>query len=382
MLALYPDSRTLGPSGAAPDLGVLVCEREGAVPFAEGDFLRRLSLEAQRIGMALVAFAPWTWYARGNSVRGWSWNKRERRWTARICKVPRVVYDRAWPTTDTERRRFQVALGRLREANALVFLNGKLPDKRKVGELLARDPAFAALMPPTAPYEGTRSLEDWLAAHGGAAFLKPAAGSQGKRAIACRRVAGGGISLAGRTGGNLPFARLARGEGEALRALHRWIGARAYIMQPLLSLHTASGEPYDVRALLQKDDRRRWTITGTAARVGSPGTVTANLHGGGRAVPVREALGPLFGETKAREIEQDVRDTSLRLASRLEETFGRFAELGLDFGVDRSGKLWFLEANSKPGRAAMRSAGDDIARTAVARPLSYASTILFRHLGG
>ncbi len=382
MPATSPVSSTLLLNRAAPDVGVLVCEREDAVPFAEGAFIRRLCLAANRIGMALVAFDPRTWNPRGNSVSGWSWNDRERRWTAREYGVPRVVYDRAWPKTDAEKRRFRAALERVREANALVFLNGRLPDKGKVGELLARDPGFADLVPPTAPYEGTPSLLAWLRGHGDAAFLKPAAGCQGKRTISCRRLGDGTFALAGRTGVNRPFSRAVRLESDAMRRLHRWIGSRAYIMQPLLSLHTADGEPFDIRVLAQKDERRRWTVTGTAARVGSLGTVTANLHGGGRARTVAETLEPLFGEARTRELERQIHDASLRLAEWLEGTFGRFAEIGLDFGVDRSGKLWFLEANSKPGRAAMRSAGANASRRAVERPLSYAGTILFRHLGG
>ncbi|MFD0672951.1 YheC/YheD family protein [Cohnella sp. GCM10027633] len=381
MLALSPDSRTFVPTNTPPALGVLVCEREGAAPFAEGAYIRRLSAVADRIGFALVAFAPWTWDARGNSVRGWVWNKREQRWTARARSLPRVVYDRAWPASEAERRRFQVALRRLREAVPLTFLNGRLPHKGKVGELLAREPEFAALVPPTAPYAGTKPMLEWLNRHGGSAFLKPAAGSQGRRAIACSRASDGTVALAGRTGDNRPFTVRAASETEALGRLHRWIGSRAYIMQPLLSLHTEREEPFDLRALLQKNARGRWTITGIAARVGASGTMTANLHGGGRAHPARRVLEPLLGEKPALAVEHRIRETSLRLAGWIEETFGRFAEIGLDFGVDRSGRLWFLEANSKPGRTAMGSAGDEAARRAVEQPMSYASTILLRQSG-
>ena len=351
------------------------------MPFAEGAYIRQLSAAADQQGIALIAFAPWTWDARSNSVRGWTWNKREKRWIARATPIPRVVFDRAWPSSEPERRRFQGALRRLQEAAPLTFLNGRLPHKGKVGELLSRDSEFASLVPPTAPYLGPKALQDWLRRQGGAAFLKPASGSQGRRAIAYRQAVDGTVALAGRTGSNRPFSLTSASETDALSRLHRWIGSRAYIMQPLLALHTEDGEPFDLRALLQKNGRGRWTITGIAARVGAAGTVTANLHGGGRAIPPSRALIPLLGEQAARAMEQRIRDTSLRLADWIEGTFGRFSELGLDFGVDRSGNLWFMEANSKPGRAAMCSAGKAAASNAVALPMSYASTILLRSSG-
>lgn len=381
MPATSPDSRTAGHAESSRILGVLVCERDGDLPFAEDAYIRRLSLTAQRLGIPLVVFAPWTWNARSNSVRGWSWSKSEQRWMPRVSELPRVVYDRAWPNTDSEKRRFWSAIDRIIAVQPLTFLNSRLPHKGKIGELLSRESKFAPLVPPTAAYEGTNSLLAWLREHGNAAFLKPAVGSQGRRVIAFERTPGGPARLAGRTSGNRPFIRSFRNEREAFARLHRWIGSRAYIMQPLLELRTTLGEPFDLRALLQKNELGRWTITGIAARIGSPGTVTANLHGGGHAMPASIALIPLVGEAKARALEQEIRGTSLKLAAWLEERFGRFAEIGLDFGVDQSGKLWFLEANSKPGRMAMKFAGDEAAERAVALPLSYASTILLRPSG-
>ncbi|MBO9598535.1 MAG: YheC/YheD family protein [Cohnella sp.] len=381
MPATSPDSRTAVLEEFSRVLGVLVCERDGELPFAEDAYLRRLSLAAQRFGLSLLVFAPWTWNPRSNSVRGWSWSNREQRWIPRVSELPRVVYDRAWPSTEPEKRLFRSAINRIVAVRTLTFLNSRLPHKGKVGELLSRESKFAALVPPTAAYEGTNSLLGWLREHGNAAFLKPAAGSQGRRVIAFERSAGGPARLAGRTSSNRPFIRSFGNERDAFVRLHRWIGSRAYIMQPLLELRTALGEPFDLRSLLQKNERGRWTITGIAARIGSPGTVTANLHGGGRAEPASKALIPLLGEARARALEQEIRATSFKLVAWFEETFGRFAEIGLDFGVDRSGKLWFLEANSKPGRAAMKFAGDEAAERAVALPLSYASTIMLRPSG-
>jgi hypothetical protein len=168
---------------------------------------------------------------------------------------------------------------------------------------------------------------------------------------------------------------------EASRRLQRWIGKRVYLMQPMLDLRGSMGEPFDIRSLMQKNKNGRWTLTGVAARCGAPGTVTANLHGGGFAASAKEVLVPLFGEQRGSELLQEISRVSFLLVTRLEETLGRFAEIGLDYGVDRSGRLWFLEANSKPGRAAMGSAGEDAALKAVEQPLSYARSILLRPPG-
>jgi hypothetical protein len=167
-------------------------------------------------------------------------------------------------------------------------------------------------------------------------------------------------------------------EAEALRRLDRWIGNRVYLMQPMLELKGPDGEPFDLRVLMQKDKSGHWTLTGVAARLGAPDSVTANLHGGGTAASAEDVLTRLFGELRGAELAQEVSRMSFLIVARLEQTWGRFAEIGLDFGIDRSGKLWFIEANSKPGRASMRSAGRDAALAAAGRPLSYARSILLR----
>jgi hypothetical protein len=244
-----------------------------------------------------------------------------------------------------------------------------------------QDREIAVLLPPTALYRGADSLAAWLRKHCGSAFLKPIAGSQGKRVIAVSSSQDGSVLLNGRDSRNRPIRRRFDNEEGALRRLDGWIGSRAYLMQPLLDLRTPSGSPCDIRALLQKNRSGRWTITGIAARLGAPASVTANLHGGGTAASASDTLIRHFGASRGNELLREVRRCSIVIVDKLEQTFGRFAEIGLDYGIERNGKLWFLEANTKPGRAAMDSAGQEASILAAEQPLVYAKSILLRPPG-
>lgn len=379
MPAIFPAFK---PQSVPPaSLGVLVCERGGDPPFAECSFVRRLCAIGAAIGLDVFAFAPWTWDPIDGTVDGWSWNGRSRLWETVRKAAPVVVYDRTWPGSTEEKNRCRSAMRRLREDGRFTFLNGRLPHKAKVQAALARYPELAAVLPPTSPYKGAPSLASWLRKHRRAAFLKPVDGSQGKRVIAVLPEADSAIRLTGRDSKNRPLSRRFANGADAVRRLDRWIGGRAYLVQPMLDLVGNSGEPYDLRVLTQKDERGRWAITGIAARLGAPGSVTSNLHGGGTAAPAEETLRSLFGERRGRELLEAVRNYSFKIVACLEQSFGRFAEIGLDFGIERNGKLWFLEANSKPGRAAMESAGRESTYAAAMRPLSYARSILLRPPG-
>ncbi|WP_256756705.1 YheC/YheD family protein [Cohnella sp. WQ 127256] len=369
------------PYSTNPVLGILIYERNGNPPFAESSFLQRLNLIGAKVGQQVIAFDPCTWDAQNDTVKGWIWNKQKQLWESAMRKLPSVVYDRSWPETPEEKQRYSDALQHIRATKRLTFLNGRLPHKGKVYEMLSQDRMLVSVLPPTALYKGPASLASWLRKHHGSAFLKPISGSQGKRVMAIVKADNGTIKLAGRHNDNRPLTLDCSSLAEALRRLERWIGERTYIMQPLLELTGRQSEPFDLRALMQKDKTARWTLTGIAARLGAPGTVTANLHGGGTAAPADEVLTLLFGEQRGAELLQEVSNLSFLIVARLEHTFGRFAEIGLDYGVDRSGKLWFLEANSKPGRTAMGSVGKKAAFIASEQPLSYARSILLRPPG-
>ncbi len=380
MPATFQVSKAIvGPSPS--ELGILVCERPVRPPFAESSYVKRLSLVGRKLGMRVFAFSPWTWSPEDDSVIGWSWNEARREWQSERRKLPSVVYDRAWPESNEERQRYRYALRTIRAAKRLIFANASLPHKGKVYEMLARDCELSVYLPPTSAYEGIPSLASWLRKHNRSAFLKPVGGSQGKRVLAFAGLLDGSVVLAGRDARNRPLACGCGSEAEALRRADRWIGGRSYLMQPLLDMRNLAGEPYDMRALMQKNRRGRWSLTGVAARIGSSSSVTANLHGGGKAVPAEAALVPQFGQRRSGELLEEIAALSSAIVARLEQTFGRFAEIGLDYGIERSGKLWFLEANSKPGRASMSSVGEEAAAAAAELPLSYIKSILLRPPG-
>ncbi len=381
MRAISPASKPYAQAQSDVALGILVCERHEDPPFAESSFIKRLHVIGARSGMQLFAFDPRTWEPRNDSVKSWVWNIGRSRWESGRRKLPVVVYDRSWPETEEEKAGYRQAMRSIRASKRLKFLNGRLPHKGKVYDMVSKDRTIAAVVPPTAIYQGSASLYAWLRKHRHAAFLKPIAGSQGRRVVAIVRTEDGQFRLMGRQQDNRPLDLVCATESEALQRLERWIGNRCYLMQPLLELKGRSDESLDFRELMQKDKFGHWTSTGIAARLGAPGSVTANLHGGGKAASAEEALSELFGEERGRDLLQEMRRKSFQIVARLEETFGRFAEIGLDYGVDRGGKLWFLEANSKPGRTAMGSAGEGAAQAAAEQPLSYARSILLRPPG-
>lgn len=355
-------------------LGIMTGRSHGKSPITEPDFCSHLCQAAPKYNLNVLVFHPDGVAADGSTISGYTW--KDGAWHSSITSSPDIIYNRCFYDSSKERRKASVALSILHRS---VPWSRGLPDKWGVYEILKQSRRAAILLPETVLYTGTRKLSNMLAEREYGVFLKPKAGSHGKRtihAILQNRSSGGGIRVRGRDGDNKPFQYVFSSQEDGLNWIHDFISSRHYIIQPYLHLTNRKGQPFDVRVLMQKNGLGRWTLTGMAVRLGNPGSVTSNLHGGGTAVPPLPFLLAEYGQS-GKDIMHELATEAAYLPPILEAACGRLGELGLDFGIDSSGRIHLLEANSKPGRTVFRLTGDRrAAKLATENPLSYARHLL------
>ncbi|MGE5416670.1 MAG: YheC/YheD family protein [Acidobacteriota bacterium] len=136
---------------------------------------------------------------------------------------------------------------------------------------------------------------------------------------------------------------------------------------------------FDFRVLVQKNYQGHWEVTGMAVRVGAPNQITSNLHTGGHAVRTEYLLAELgYTPQEISMIIAELTNLSIQIAGYLEMTVIDIAEIGLDFIIDDDRKVWFLEANSKPGRRVFGEIdAQHLRKLSIIRPAQYAC-----HLAG
>jgi glutathione synthase/RimK-type ligase-like ATP-grasp enzyme len=96
--------------------------------------------------------------------------------------------------------------------------------------------------------------------------------------------------------------------------------------------------------------RKSWVISGMTARVAAANQFVTNYHKGGHAEPLSKTLLLLFNNNK-RKVDATLRRIA-RLSYIIAKTISKrhsFRELGIDFGIEKNGRIWIIEANSKPG---------------------------------
>jgi glutathione synthase/RimK-type ligase-like ATP-grasp enzyme len=174
-------------------------------------------------------------------------------------------------------------------------------------------------------------------------FIKPNRGSGGTGIIKIQRTRSGFKLFDGRKRQFLHTDDLKR----TLNGYQK--SSKKYIVQKGLHLGRYQGKIFDVRMYLQKPNAG-WMISGMAARVAAPNRYVTNHHKGGHAESLDKVLFNLFANNKVKvdNCLKTLRKIVLIVAETLDKRFPDLRELGIDLAIDRSGHVWFIEANSRP----------------------------------
>ncbi len=361
-------------------IGVFADERSEKPPYGEQNtFFERLHARAERMGIGLYAFSirqPYTG-SRRLIVR-----KPAGSWPASIASFPHVVYDRSVFEKASERRSAG-ALKRVFASNGIPIFNPVIGHKMVIDRYLRSRPDTKLCLPATSEVDnlGTvfRLLRKW-----GDVYLKPAVGTQGRGVLRVRRLSHG-FRASGFTSRLRHIECTDLGEKDLAKLLKSTIGSRRYLVQQTVDSVIWNGRRTDVRALVQRDGRGVWQVTGVAARVAADRGDVCNLHRGGRPVPLEALLRELERTTgvASERTHAELIQTALVVSKALTLRYPLLGELGLDFVIDKNGGIRLIEANPRPGRSIFRVLGmNKEAEKSVERPLEYAAYLVSAKPGG
>jgi hypothetical protein len=362
-------------------MGILVCARADAIagdpPFSSQRFYARLCEYGEQCGLVVFVFAAHWLDSWTKSISGYRYDQKLQTWQRGTFPLPDLIYDRSFCSTAAQYSRHRDAICELLRLKPIPFLSRGGPGKWEVAVALRRHNELLPHLPETSQYQGVTPLLKKLVL-AGELILKPNDGSKGKGVVKVQ-VGPDGYRIRGRSRDNELIDRTFQKVKPFQNVLGQLTSGRRYLVQPYLALTSKQGEAFDIRSLMQKNEHGCWMLTGMAVRIGTLGSLTSNLDGGGRAEPLLPFLVAQFGNNKSSWIESELVRLSRAIPLFMEQHFGRFAELGIDFGVDRSGAIWILEVNSKPGRYAFDgwlAAGDLAGKLAVQRPIGYARSLI------
>lgn len=363
-----------------PFVGILALRaRRGPVYGDHEPFFQSLTRQGRSLAVPAFMFSPRDVRWQEGRINGYVFSgaaRRPGRWRKLTVPLPDVVYDRI-QTRRAEGRPSYIRFRRRLTQDVPTWFNADgFFDKWRLHTLLWENERLRPYLPETRRYGDGSDLEHMLRSYP-VVYVKPVAGSLGEGILRLRRTSAGfHVSY---EIGERPVTRH-RGSLPALHGLiRRLTRGRPYIVQQGLPLARWAGRPFDVRILMQRDGKGDWAITKMFSRIAAPGGITSNLTRGADACNIHLLLRRVYGIKHRARLYRHLVHVGTYCAQEIARVMpGSVGELGLDLGMSRNGRVWLIEANSKPFLQMNREAGPaHTLRLSVRRPLQFA-----KHLAG
>ena len=215
-------------------------------------------------------------------------------------------------------------------------------NKWEIYECLQQDERTAELLPFSALEPDADKIEDMIDQYG-FIYVKPAGGSFGKGIFQLSKREENGI-LARHAEGVTSFSSAA----ECLKEWQMLHKHTSYLAQQGIERIEVDHHPADFRVHTNKNGKGQWTVTAIAAKIAGKDGITTHMSSGGAV----KTLAEIYDDPQERlHTLQKLTKAAVLLSRVLDEKLDGFiGEIGFDLGLDRSGKVWLFEANSRPGR--------------------------------
>lgn len=217
-------------------------------------------------------------------------------------------------------------------------MHRSVADKWEKTAVLMKHRSVAAIIPETRRFSAPQ-LSRMLIRYG-RVVAKPTTGTGGSGLILIYKQ---GTGYAYHYRGSV---RRAASFGALLTAVNRIRRGRSYLLQRAIRLARIHGRPVDYRVKIVNKGRK-WVITGIVGRLARPGLFVTNLCKGGTLLKSNDAIRRSLGRPPAK-VKGEMRALTHHCAGMLVRAFPGIGQLGFDYGIDSSGKLWILEVNTQP----------------------------------
>jgi hypothetical protein len=306
----------------------------------------------------------------GNSMLGFRYNPDKKSWVREWVPVPHVVYNRVPYRKMEMHPEVQQTIQACIRSNQVSLFNPAFFNKWSLFEWLNKSAYTRKYIPVTQQLSSSIDLERLLRAHP-VVYLKPIKGKAGRGIMRLERILG--------KNKHPEYLLSVQDHKEMEYMVHSSIdnlwkdvndrrGVKEYIMQQGITLTSYKRRAYDLRVLVQKSSKGKWSLTGIGARIAGKSSITTHVPRGGSIDNPLKLLTHAFGEQEAARILKQTNQAALLLAKQIEKSSGyQLGEMSMDLGVDTSGRIWFFEANSKP----MKFDEPDIRQKSLERIIRY-----------
>lgn len=301
-------------------------------------------------------------------INGIYYNYRTRRWDRKQFPYPDVLYVRGGSGKEIDDALEEFDRSSIKRINPIHAFN-----KGDLYELLNRNKNVRHYLPPTKIVQSIAEIERMIRDHG-IVYVKACRGRKGTKVMRIEQRRNGYLYSYSILG-NLVRKRINTME-ELQKVIQSFFGTSSMIVQRAIDLVRFSNNRLcDFRAELQRNKYGEIDIVGICIRLGrrdSPITTHSSAY---RYDLYIKELFPHYTDEKIEKLKEKINGFLIDIYTGVEEVYGRFGEIGIDFAVDRRGCLWLIECNAQSAKVSIEKAYGVKSRRAFLNPLEYAKTI-------
>lgn len=308
-----------------------------------------------------------------NKINGTYYNQKNGQWEKRFFPFPDVLYDRGGGTlqnqkvvSDYIREQFE-QIPNLKKINSMYFF-----DKWDVYEKLMKYKVMKPYLPLTVLYYGKPDLVKMFK-RTSSVYMKDCYSNNGR----------GVVRVVNRYNGTYEFSffsekvvnlRLQTFDKLDIK-INDFFQNNKTLLQEAIDVIEIDHRHVDMRATVQKDGSGQLGVMAYPVRIGKEKCPITSTKSGSTVYQFEDFFKRYFNLTN-KQVDGLLQKINAMLFTSfrcLEEVYGNFGELGIDFAMDKQGKIWFIECNAKPGKDALyQSYNKETIRKAFLNPLEYA----------
>ncbi|MBO8158426.1 YheC/YheD family protein [Thermosyntropha sp.] len=332
-----------------------------------------LSKIGQKMQAQIFIFTPTgiNWAAK--TVKGYNYKENSGGsgvWTASTYPLPDVIYDRI--SSRKSESNYNNTREKLKKLAFSSYFNPSFLNKWDVHQILFNNPELRPYLPETKLLD-KENLEDMLKKYK-VIYAKPVDGSLGRKIIRItvdekKQTLKYTVYVRGKFNGQATDAT------DFIKKTEKNREGKTYIIQQGIDMANYKGSVFDLRIIYQKDRHGEWRISKKFVRLAPKGSSLSNMSRGGKAETSKKILKYFFHRTELIEAKnQEISALCHAVAITMEQSgTGIYGELGLDIGIDKKGKIWLIEVNSKPRKTTETELSMTIVKNTFKRPLEYAT---------
>ncbi|MBD2872917.1 YheC/YheD family endospore coat-associated protein [Paenibacillus arenilitoris] len=284
-----------------------------------------------------------------NSLRGFVYNEETDVWRERLLPFPDIIYNRIPLREDEMLPPVKQKISACLKHPHVQLFNPAFFNKWDLFEWLRLSKTTKPFIPATRRLVTLVGLGRMMRKHP-YLYLKPESGKAGKGIMTIKVQAEKPLPYRLSIQENKKSATYSCSSITKLWSrIQKQSGGEAYIAQQGIQLASFQERRFDLRALVQKNHRGLWDITGIGARIAGTSSITTHVPRGGMIEDPEKLLSHSFNEEQARKLLVKAKKAAVLIAKQIERASGQtLGEMSMDLGIDSDGNLWFFEANSKP----------------------------------